>query len=304
MCLSVVTRNVSLVRGTTVLEGIHDVLPEWAALCMAVVTQLGDVWFLLLVAIGASWALEDERGRKQGPWPLAVVVGGLALLSALKYAFAMPRPETVLMPVENAPEALRPWYSNLGTAAGYGFPSGHALGSTVTFGLLAAVLDVGTRRQRIAVAAAIVGLVSFSRLVLGVHYPIDIVAGVLVGLAYLGATLWLVERTSVDRTTVTLAIASGLALVAAVVSDGSGSMLQLLALTAGALVVWVVRNRREETRSDRRVRVARAKIRGPVVAAVAVVAVGAILLDYAATRSGLFGLGVAPSLLSSDVSFA
>ncbi|MCU4741096.1 phosphatase PAP2 family protein [Halobacteria archaeon AArc-m2/3/4] len=304
-----------LVRGTVILEGIHDVLPEWAALFMAAVTHLGDIWFLLIVAIGASWALEDERGRAQGPWPLAVVVGGLALLSALKYAFGMPRPELALLPVEQAPSVLRPWYETAGTTGGYAFPSGHALGTTVTFGLLAGVLDIGTRRQRIAAAATVVGLVSFSRLALGVHYPIDVVAGVLVGAAYLAAVWWLLERTKavVDRTTVTLAVATALGVVAAIASGGAQSVLQLLALTAGAFVVWVSRTRpwsqsRAHNENDRwRRRVpsvgsmegeGRTVHTGLFVPTVVLIGTGTVLTDSAAIVAPLFGLGVATVLLS------
>lgn len=86
----------------------------------------------------------------------------------------------------------------VGTAAGPGFPSGHALGSMVTYGvLLLVLLPAVPRRARPPVVATIVTLVvaiGFTRLALGVHYLSDVVAGWLIGLG------WLVVTTAAFRT--------------------------------------------------------------------------------------------------------
>jgi membrane-associated phospholipid phosphatase len=72
----------------------------------------------------------------------------------------------------------------------YSFPSGHAMGSTIGYGMLAYVLIMlwpPARRRRwpiIGVAVLIVGLVGFSRVYLGVHYPSDVLGGYAAGLAW------------------------------------------------------------------------------------------------------------------------
>src|SRR5262249_11541170 len=75
------------------------------------------------------------------------------------------------------------------SAPGNSFPSGHALGSIVAYGsLLLVFLPAVPRRLRrvaIAVAAAIVVLVGFTRVALGVHYVSDVLAGWLLGVAWL-----------------------------------------------------------------------------------------------------------------------
>jgi len=92
------------------------------------------------------------------------------------------------------PVALEPVFADIATGHGPGFPSGHALGTTMVWGGVALILDQGTRRARAAVAGTVVALVSLSRLVLGVHYAVDVVVGVALGLLALGALYWLTDR--------------------------------------------------------------------------------------------------------------
>lgn len=75
----------------------------------------------------------------------------------------------------------------LSRASGASFPSGHALSSTAGLGALVFVLYVlrVAHRRTVAGAAVAVGaLIGFSRLALGVHYLSDVVAGWLLGVAW------------------------------------------------------------------------------------------------------------------------
>ena len=75
----------------------------------------------------------------------------------------------------------------------YSFPSGHTMGSTICYLLLAYLIAAHPRvtpraRRFVSVAAVlIVGAIGFSRLYLGVHYPSDVLGGVAAGLAWLAA---------------------------------------------------------------------------------------------------------------------
>ncbi len=80
----------------------------------------------------------------------------------------------------------------------YSFPSGHAMGATVLYGVLAAfaVWTVTAWRWRLLaafVAGLLIALVCFSRIYLGVHYLSDVLGGVTEGVAWLALCL-----TSVD----------------------------------------------------------------------------------------------------------
>lgn len=150
------------------VEFVRTVLPEWILPVMEAITRLGDLWMLLAVATLAYLYV----GGRRGGYALGTVLGGLALLAGLKAVFALPRPPTELH------------YVATGTT---GFPSGHAMGATVVYGTLAMTLDeLGTETARFAAAGALVVAIAFSRVALGVHYAVDVVAGIVVGLAYLG----------------------------------------------------------------------------------------------------------------------
>lgn len=75
----------------------------------------------------------------------------------------------------------------------YSFPSGHTMGSTICYFLLAYLISshpgVTLRARRLVVAAAVllVSAIGFSRLYLGVHYPSDVLGGCMAGLAWLAA---------------------------------------------------------------------------------------------------------------------
>jgi len=115
--------------------------------------------------------------RREYKWmaiALAAIPSGLILNVLLKEIFARMRPPLVAgMPVYDT----------------YSFPSGHAAGATLVYGVLAAYLAWrfprrGARALVFAGAALMVALVCISRLVLGVHYMSDVVAGVA------WATIW------------------------------------------------------------------------------------------------------------------
>ncbi len=76
---------------------------------------------------------------------------------------------------------------------GYSFPSGHTFTAVVTYGLLAALiaqrLSGRARWTPWAVATLVVVGVGYSRVYLGAHYPVDVLGSLLLGGAWLRATL-------------------------------------------------------------------------------------------------------------------
>lgn len=125
-------------------------------------------------AIVGVWLLVQRRRR----WLVALAVcmaGGLTLNAVLKIAFARARP------VFDDP---------LLTLASYSFPSGHVVGTTLFYGLGVVALFATTERLRwrmlaLLGAAAMIVLVAFTRMYLGVHYLSDVVA------AFVEAVVWL-----------------------------------------------------------------------------------------------------------------
>ncbi|MEO8084091.1 MAG: bifunctional DedA family/phosphatase PAP2 family protein [Ardenticatenales bacterium] len=133
----------------------------------------------VLVAIYLLW-----RRRWADTLMLLVAAGGgevLALL--LKAVFVRPRPFLV-----DPLQALK----------SYSFPSQHAMGSIVFYGLMGYLIirDASSWRRRVATAVAvplIVALIGFSRIYLGVHYVSDVLGGYAAGIAWLACTISGVE---------------------------------------------------------------------------------------------------------------
>ncbi len=117
-------------------------------------------------------------GRRRRVWGFAFpfVMAGAGLLQVVaKWAIDRPRPN------------LDPW----------GFPSAHVLTVVVISGYLAYALGAargrsGWRRFDLALCAAIVGTVAFSRMYLDAHWFSDVLGGLSIGLAYLLAVVWLI----------------------------------------------------------------------------------------------------------------
>jgi len=142
---------------------------------MAVVSFLGAPTTLTIVAVGGSLLLLYRRRRTEAATLSTVVLGGNLLNFCLKHLIQRGRP------VFDDPIFSLPTYS---------FPSGHAMASTVFYGLLAVYASVNTRQGYaacIGIAAAVfmVALVSFSRIYLGLHYLSDVMAGIAEGIAWL-----------------------------------------------------------------------------------------------------------------------
>lgn len=232
-------------RGFGEVEALQA-LPDAVVALFALVTQLGDAWFVFGVLAVLYWfgghlpGLEGTIDRRRGAFLVALVLGGLGLSTGLKSLFALPRPPGagVARGADLFPAVVRPVYENFATADGYGFPSGHAVRATLAWGGLALALDVGTRRQRYAVVAAagvVVALVALSRVVIGAHYAVDVVAGVGVGVAYL-AVVW--RLGGPDAPTRAFSLALAVALGAVLVGGFERDPLGVLGAALGARVTW------------------------------------------------------------------
>lgn len=194
------------------IEFLRNVLPGVVVEALGVLTWLGSVPFVVGLLAMVYWFGARERGA----FGLGLTLGAFSLTVALKELFALPRP---------------PAAGQLIGAVGYGFPSGHAIASTVVYGYLAYSLDWGTRRQRYGVAALVVAVVILSRVAVGVHYVVDVVAGFGIAVAYLA----LLTRVENPEWAFGVGVVVSLAAVAAT-SAGGDALLLLGGAAAGALL--------------------------------------------------------------------
>lgn len=139
------------------------------------ISYLGSPGFVTVWSLGLGIFLWRRREHLLVYGLVAGLAGGGILDLALKKVFQRPRPL---------------WDAPILTAAGWSFPSGHAMGSFVAYGMLAYILVLhrSSRDARVAIVAAaalLVLAIGFTRLYLGVHYFSDVIAG------YAGGTVWL-----------------------------------------------------------------------------------------------------------------
>ncbi len=144
------------------------------AVMTAVSTVGGTVGMAALAVLGASM-LWLTRRRAEAGVVLVATAGAGVLVTGFKHLYDRARPPVVDRLLVETNAAL---------------PSGHALGSTVVLGVLAAVVVIIARRtavQAAAVAVAVAGIVTIgvSRLYLGVHWTTDVLTGWTLGGAWL-----------------------------------------------------------------------------------------------------------------------
>jgi undecaprenyl-diphosphatase len=169
-----------------IANGLHDVALHSAPFvrdAMICGFYLGEH---VIFVIGAGLALYFLFRRY---WPeLSMVViawgGELFILFVLSALFHRPRPQFAVSVWHYMPSP--------------GFPSGHSISAVLCYGLLAYLivpkLPSPVEKVTVVVAAVLVVLfIGFSRVFVGDHYPMDVVAGYAVGFAWAGLVYTSVE---------------------------------------------------------------------------------------------------------------
>lgn len=150
---------------------------------MRAFTLLGSplvLWLLVVLVFFLFW----KTNWRHEAWFFGIaMLGALALDVGLKLGFQRPRP---------AP------FFGIALPHSYSYPSGHALYSLCFYGIIASLttlhLQHAWARCLVWLAAALLaGLIGYSRIYLGVHYPSDVIAG------YSVALIWVISLSAASR---------------------------------------------------------------------------------------------------------
>lgn len=160
-------------------------LGGWLQTPMQFFTFLGSENFFFLVLPLIYWSVDARLGLRVA----LILITSNSLNSIFKLAFASPRPYWVSTQV-----------NPLTAETSFGIPSGHAQNSVAIWGTMAD----GIRKQWAWAAALLLAfLVGLSRLYLGVHFALDVLAGWLIGgillLAFISlwgpVSAWIAKKT-------------------------------------------------------------------------------------------------------------
>lgn len=163
---------------TSILQFFQNIATPFLDHTAEYATMLGEEGIYILIIAVFFWAIS----KKQGFIMASTLLVSLYLNTFLKMIFHTPRPFEVLSNLQG---------KRLETATGYSFPSGHTQGASSFYATLIYLFK--NRLLRILCILAIF-LVGVSRLYLGVHWPVDVLGGWILGI---GTVWYIASRVSV-----------------------------------------------------------------------------------------------------------
>jgi membrane-associated phospholipid phosphatase len=175
------------VDGVAVFEFLRGIATPGLDRIIKVITDLGSTAFYMAVIPVLYWCISKSLGFR-----LAIALSISNYINVgIKFIFCRLRPY-VVFPHLDAPEYLKL------TGTGYSFPSGHAQVSSTFWTYLAR----SVRQKWITVTGILVVVfVAFTRVYATVHYPTDVLVGVVLGVAitYLYAEIENLVHASLPR---------------------------------------------------------------------------------------------------------
>lgn len=175
----VATGDLLTVIDVRVADWFHGHATPALTQCMLFITNLhGPAAISMLIGLAAVYLV----WKHDWYWLICLLVtvpSGMLLNVLVKYAFHRARPS---------------FDHPLLVVSSYSFPSGHAAGTTLFYGVLAAMLvsKIAAWRFRVIIVLAMIALiflVSLSRVYLGVHYLSDVLGGFAEAMAWLALCL-------------------------------------------------------------------------------------------------------------------
>jgi undecaprenyl-diphosphatase len=154
---------------------------------MLEVTALGTGTVVGMIVLVAGLFLWLNQHKHSAILLGAATIGGLVLDNLLKVGFNRPRPQ------------IFEWGTH---AMSSSFPSGHAMSSVIVYGTVAYLAarlqqNAASRILTMAFAALMIISICASRMYLGVHYPSDVLAGVIIGVAWAGFCMAILEAAQI-----------------------------------------------------------------------------------------------------------
>lgn len=174
-----------------VMRVMHVPLPHWIDAILIAMPWLGtNITLLPITTLTILWLVLRKKRNHEAVYLAVVQIGSNSLNPAIKFLYDRARPDII---------PRRGWYD---WAA---YPSGHAIASVAVLITLSIVIyRVKGWRWPAYVIAPLLLVSLVSRVYLGVHWPTDVIGGMLIGGTWLGFTYY-AFREDAGRTPVVIA---------------------------------------------------------------------------------------------------
>lgn len=156
----------------SIMQAIHSNNTVVGTKIMKGFSFLGSKYFFALIGLGAFAYFFYTMKRRYAWLAVAAIPGSYVINAILKLTFSRTRPLDYMLIEKTS----------------YSFPSGHSMVSMSAYCMAAYILleifEVEDKTYRIiawTINFIIIGLIGFSRLYLGVHWPTDVISGFLMG---------------------------------------------------------------------------------------------------------------------------
>lgn len=160
-----------------ILNKIQEALTDFLKSLFLFITNLGGQEILIVAIIVVYFIISKKQGQRIA----FAIFSSLLINNALKIVINRERPF-------KHPNRTYNVDSEVTSASGMSFPSGHSQNAAVTYSSVAFTYK---KRYLWIIASFLIVLVAISRIMLGVHYPTDVIVGVILGIliAYFGMKL-------------------------------------------------------------------------------------------------------------------
>lgn len=170
--LGIILRNSKegIIFDVFLMDLIHKSSNELIFILMKLLSFLGSVYLFLTLGLAIIIYMINKRERRYARLLTISIAGSFSLNALLKIIISRTRPLDYML-IEQS---------------GYSFPSGHSMVSmsfytTLTYIILSNLEDERIKKLLWIGNFILVGLIGFSRIYLGVHWPTDVIAGFILG---------------------------------------------------------------------------------------------------------------------------
>ncbi|MHC1748751.1 MAG: phosphatase PAP2 family protein [Cellulosilyticaceae bacterium] len=159
------------------LQNLQEIRNPVLTAFMEAITSMAESLFIVILIAVLYWCIDKKRSLRIG-W---IVLFSAGINGIVKNIVRMPRPfqKGVTSPIR------------VQTATSYSFPSGHTQLATTFWGSSMMILK---GNFTYIVGTALILLTAFSRLYLGVHWPTDVIGGIIFGVVSLIIGLKLIDE--------------------------------------------------------------------------------------------------------------